>query len=171
MIFIKRLSKTPYVKQFNENACGPAVLEMIYRYYGIKNVSQEKIYEEYRELDSHSPGNYLMTTDNIVIDARKRGFASFWGRADYDNIENTVKLLKVFIEKLKTPVIVCQKFSEEEPLIGHFRIVLSLDKDFIYLHDPYIGVRFQKWPIQKFFDFWKPTGLNVTGGVFIIIKK
>ena len=34
-----------------------------------------------------------------------------------------------------------------------------------------IGGAYQKWEAQKFMEFWQPTGQNVTGGIFVIIKK
>ncbi|RJP43623.1 hypothetical protein C4587_02685 [Candidatus Parcubacteria bacterium] len=172
-MFLKRPTKTPYAVQFNLNACGPAVLEMVYRYNGLKNISQEKLYSEYQGLEPHGSGNYRMTTDNLVSDARKKGLNSFWARANYESSDDVKNLLETLTKQLRIPVIVCQKLSDQYPQIGHFRVVLSIDKDNISLHDPSpdIGGASQKWPIQKFIDFWKPTGQNVTGGIFIVIKK
>jgi len=70
-------------------------------------------------------------------------------------------------------VIVCQKFSYEQPLIGHFRIVVGVEDNIVYIHDPCIkdGGAFRELGIDKFVEFWKPTGENVKGGIFIVIKK
>lgn len=173
MFFKKKPLKVPYAAQLNRNACGAAVLEMVYNYYGMKDIFQEKLYEKYQELEPYGSGNYRLSTDNLVLDARNKGFISFWGRADYTNLENAVSLLQTFVKDLRVPVIVCQKFTTEQPLIGHFRVVLMADKDLIYFHDPNpdIGGASQKWPTRKFMEFWQPTGDNVTGGIFVIIKK
>jgi hypothetical protein len=114
-----------------------------------------------------------MTTDNLVHDARTRGFNSGWARVNYSSAEDSVGLLKVLVKGKKIPVIVCQKFTETQPLIGHFRIVLGMDKKNVYLHDPSIeiGGANISWPINKFMDFWQPTGANVTGGIFCYFCK
>jgi len=68
---------------------------------------------------------------------------------------------------------VCQRFSDKSPLIGHFRIVIGLGNDTIILHDPHPkhGGEAVRWNKERFIDFWKKTGKNVTGGVFVVIKK
>lgn len=106
-------------------------------------------------------------------DSRKRGFISGWSRVNYLNIEDSINLLKILVVDNKIPIIVCQKFTEEQPIIGHFRIVLGIDENFVYLHDPNseIGGLKLKWSINKFMDFWQWTGDNVTGGVFCFISK
>lgn len=58
-----KLLKVPYITQFDPNACGPAVLHMIYEYYDLKNVSQEIIFDIYQELEPHGSGNLRMTTE------------------------------------------------------------------------------------------------------------
>ncbi len=169
----ERILEVPFIPQINSNACGAAVLEMIYNYYGLKDISQKKLFKKYQELEPHGSGNYRFSTNALLLDARQKGFSSFWGRADYVDIENSIGLLKIFINDLHIPVIVCQKFTEEQPMIGHFRIVLGINNRSIYLHDPNksIGGAFKKWNIKKFLEFWQPTGNNVTGGVFVVIKK
>lgn len=169
----KRKLRVPYIAQINENACGVAVLEMVYKYHGMENISQEDIFNKYKELEPHGSGNIRLNTDSLVADAMGRGFLSFWARADFNNIESSLDLLKRLTLDSKTPVIVCQKFSDEQPLIDHFRIVVGVRDNIIYLHDPHIenGGAFKEWEISKFMEFWKPTGANVTGGIFVVIKK
>lgn len=174
---IKKFNKdcigVPYVSQINENACGAAVLEMIYKYYGLDNISQEGIFNKYKKLEPHGSDNFILSTDSLVSDAQGRGFLSFWARTDYNDKENSSDLLRRLTIDSKIPVIVCQKFTDELPLIGHFRIVVGVRGNIVYLHDPHAknGGAFKKWEINKFMEFWKPTGKNVTGGVFIVIKK
>ena len=171
--FFKKRLEVPYIKQINENACGAAVLEMVYKYYGLNNIFQNEIYNKYKEFEPHGSGNTRISVDDIVFDARERNFISFWARADYNNKENSVNLLKLLTVNFKIPIIVCQKFSDEEPLMGHFRIVVGVKDNIIYVHDPSMGngSAFEKWEIDKFIRFWEPTGENVKGGIFIIIKK
>ena len=106
------------------------------------------------------------------MDARSKGFKTGWARANWSNPLDSISLLQLLTDA-GIPVIVCQKFTEEQPLIGHFRIVLGVDKEKIYLHDPNpeIGGPNIEWAIEKFIDFWKPTGDNVTGGILIFVSK
>lgn len=163
----------PYIPQINENACGAAVLEMIYRFYGLKSSSQEELFKKYQVLEPHGSGNFRFNTESLVSDALGRGLMSFWARAQYDSPESVIDLLMRLVVGSKIPVIVCHKFTDEQPLIGHFRIVVGIKGDIVYVHDPNIdiGGAFQEWKIQKFLEFWRPTGENVVGGIFVIIKK
>ncbi len=166
------LLEVPYVQQFNTNTCGAAVLEMIYKYNGLKNISQQELMVKYQELEPHGSGNYRMTTDSLITDARARGFNAGWIRVNWESIKDSISLIKVFMD-FGIPVIVCQKFTNELPSIGHFRIVLGIQGEIIYLHDPNIetGGANLEWPISKFMEFWKPTGDNVTGGILCFINK
>jgi len=167
-----KLLQVPYIPQINANACGAAVLEMVYKYYGLDNITQQELMDEYQELEPHGSGNFRLTTDNLVLDARKRGFESEWSRADLESLDEVTALLNFLIDN-KAPLIVCQKFTEALPLIGHFRIVVGIDNKTIYLHDPSseIGGANLTWSVDKFLSFWQPTGANVTGGVFVIINR
>lgn len=171
--FKKNKLKVPYISQVNDAACGPAVLEMVYKYYGIANISQENIFNKYKEFEPLGSGNYRLTTVNLVNDALGMGFSSFWARADYNDKEKIVDLLRRLVIDSKIPLIVCQKFTNEQPQLGHFRIVVGMKNNIVYIHDPHVkdGGAFKEWSIDKFMEFWKPTGSNVTGGIFIVIKK
>jgi len=92
-LFKKKLG-VPYIPQINENACGAAVLEMVYKYYGLENISQDEIFNKYKEFEPYGSGNIRLSTDNLVSDALGRGFLSFWARGDYNNKENSINLLK-----------------------------------------------------------------------------
>jgi predicted double-glycine peptidase len=160
----------PYVAQFNGTACGAAALEMVYKYYGKSDVSQEDIYNKYQEIEPEFGKVSRISTANLVSDAQSRGFQSFWKRVNYLDRDEALSVLKTYLN-LKIPVIVCQQFTKKSPKIGHFRVVFGVDdEDNIYFHDPRFG-GFKKWPIEQFMDYWQPTGQNVTGGVYIIVKK
>lgn len=167
-----KILKLDYIPQININACGAAVLEMVYKYHGLNNISQQELMEKYQEFEPHGSGNFRLTTDNLVADARSKGFNTGWIRANWSSPIDSVSLLKLLIDN-GISIIVCQKFTNEQPLIGHFRIVLGVDKEKVYLHDPNpdIGGANVEWGIEDFIDFWKPTGDNVTGGILIFISK
>lgn len=164
--------KVPYFPQININACGAAVLEMVYKYYGRESFFQQELMKRYQELEPHGSGNFRLSTSNLVNDAREKGFNAGWARANWRSTTDVLALLQWSLNS-GVPLIVCQKFTVEQPLIGHFRIVVGLDKENVYLHDPNleIGGKNLKWPISKFVDFWQETGQNVTGGVFVFIIK
>lgn len=162
----------PFVSQISKNACGAAVLEMVYGYYGLKNISQKAIFDKYKRLEPHGSGNNIISTSNLVSDASGRGFLSFWAKVDYTSKEDSRDLFIRLVMNSKIPIIACQKFTDKEPLIGHFRIVVGVKDNIVYVHDPFLmDGAFQEWDIDKFMDYWQPTGQNVTGGVFIVIKK
>lgn len=169
--------KVPYISQINDNACGAAVLEMVYKCYGLEDILQEEIYEKYKKLEPHGTGNFRIDTNMLVSDALSRGFLSFWAKANYSNTKECFKLLKLLTQESKIPVIVCQQFTkkQEHSGLGHFRLVVgvSTKDNVIYVHDPHkeLGGEYQEWELDKFVDYWQPTGENVTGGIFVVIKK
>ncbi len=161
-----------YIPQINTNACGAAVLEMIYRYYGLNNFSQEVLMNTYQVLEPHGSGNFQLTTDTLIFDARSKGFNAGWIRANWGNPADSISLLRMIINA-GIPAIVCQTFTNDQPLIGHFRIVVGVGENTVYLHDPNsnIGGANMEWTIEKFLYFWRQTGNNVTGGVLIFISR
>ncbi len=167
-----KILKVDYIPQININACGAAVLEMIYKYYDLQGLSQQDLMEKYKELEPHGSGNFMLSTDNLVLDARSKGLNAGWIRANWQDRIGSISLLRVLVDS-GVPVIVCQKFTEGQPLIGHFRIVLGIDEEKVCLHDPSVetGGANIEWTVEKFMDFWKPTGQNVTGGILVFISK
>lgn len=163
----------PFVQQSHINSCGAAALEMIYRYYGIKNVDQMDIFNRHKKPNPVSTSDFYIETDDLINDSQQRGFNNArWERIDINNRDLTTGILSRFIKK-GIPTIACQQFTEERPDIGHFRVILKANPDCILVHDPHFqyGGKKVKWTIEKFINFWRPTGNNVTGGVLIIIEK
>ena len=70
------------------------------------------------------------------------------------------------------PIIVCQQYTKEQSIIGHFRIVVGIGNKYIYLHDPdrNFGGKNIRWTHEKFFNYWQATGMNVTGGTYFLIE-
>ena len=163
----------PYVSQINEHACGAAALEMVYRYYrsgAEDHFSQTALFTEHAEFEPHGSGARRITTDNIVAAARKRELFAGWGRVSTDRVER-LEQLRFFLLKEKVPLIACQQFSEGEPLLGHFRVLLAADENRAFLHDPHPkrGGPSLEWKMNKLTKFWRHSGQNVTGGVAIWI--
>lgn len=161
----------PYVKQINPNACGAAVLEMIYKFYGIEDISQNDLMQKYQEFEPHGSRNYRLSSETLVIDAKERNFDAVLFRANYKDKQDCLAKLYEFVELNKLPVIVCQKFTNEQPLMGHFRLVVGMNEDFIYVHDPFQDIEGNEaeWTSDQFFEFWQPTGEDVTGGIGCLI--
>lgn len=163
----------PYLNQINDNACGAAVLAMVYQYYGRKNILQTKIFRQYCEKEPHGSGNLRITTDNLVRDAKGRGFDADRGRVNLENRSEVFSLLKKFILE-KSPLVVVQQFTKEQAHLGHFRVVVGINEEnqTILVHDPHssLGGPSKVWALDKFIDFWRETGQNVTGGVYVWIK-
>lgn len=164
--------KVPYVQQYNDYACGAAVLEMVFKYYNVKNVSQEDIYEKNKELEPHGTGNFRITTQDLVDEAESRNFKAYFKQVNYFSKKESIETLKDFIEK-NIPVIVCQQFTSAQNIIGHFRVVIGVDNKYVYVHDPHkdIGSEELKMSHREFVNLWQKTGDNVIGGIYIIIIK
>ena len=164
--------KVPYVKQINEAACGVAALEMVYKWYGVTNFFQEKTFNAYKALEPHNTGNLRITTDDLVKNARDNGFNSGWLRVNYASVEDSLFALKIFLNKVKIPIIVCQQ-SKTDPRLGHFKVVIDVKDREIFFHDPnqVLNGENLNCPIETFLKCWQPTGYNVTGGVFIFITN
>jgi predicted double-glycine peptidase len=161
-----------YIRQTNDWSCGPACLEMVYRFYGLTGVSQRHIYDQLKTTDPHKGGKFQVTTDGMVADAVARGFAARWLRINLSSTNEMEAQLSEFLQR-GIPLIACQRFSNEKPLQGHYRIITDLDDTSIYAHDPLVrgGGAHQRKDISAFLEFWKRTGVNVTGGVAIEIMK
>ncbi|MDP3953271.1 MAG: papain-like cysteine protease family protein [bacterium] len=168
---MKRIN-VPYVAQTDDGSCGAAALEMIYKYYGEEDISQDKIFEKHKSKDLEESGVMGIATDDLVDDARERGFISYWGRADVSNKEDSLRQLRKFLDR-KIPLIVEQQSTSDKKL-GHYRVVFGVDNKYVYLHDPddrddELGGASVKVPIDRFMELWHKTGKNVTGGLFIFI--
>jgi uncharacterized protein YvpB len=155
------------IKQIHPNACGVGALEMVYRYFGITNFSQEEIFNKYKTLEPHGSGNYMILTKDLLIDTQERGL-----KADMCKFFNFTSKELNFLRQIiisGIPIIVCQQFSKESPLIGHFRLVIGFEGKNIIFNDPFTG---QTLIIseKEFIELWQPTGQNVTGGIFLVIR-
>ncbi|MFH1065097.1 MAG: cysteine peptidase family C39 domain-containing protein [Nanoarchaeota archaeon] len=111
------------VKPFKSSPahCGPGVFKMILGYYGIERTEKELAKElKWNERDG-------VTARNIIKAAKKYGLEGFIK----DN--SSIKDIRHYVLEKKIPVIV-EWFLEDE---GHFCVVVGIDKNNIYLMDPF----------------------------------
>jgi ABC-type bacteriocin/lantibiotic exporter with double-glycine peptidase domain len=166
------LLDVPHRKQINATSCGAAALEMVYKFYRPSKLSvfdQAKVYRKAAHLEPHGSGNYQMSSAAIVSAAQGRGLKA--GLARFPN--DKTAMLKEFRGQLEagSPVIVCQQFSKEQPLLGHFRVVVGLDGETLKVHDPHLDHGPVDWSADDFLAAWQATSLNVTGLVAILIER
>lgn len=127
------------VKSFRQQSgrCGPAVLKMVFEYYGRKMAEIELA-----KLTKCDPAQGV-AGEVLVSTAKKLGFkAELKNGATFKEIENYVKIKKI-------PVIV-DWFSGDD---GHYSVVVDIDKKFIYLQDPELG-RVRKMDRRTFQRVW-----------------
>jgi len=170
-VFLGIMLEIPYKKQIHHNACAIAALEMVYRYYRpsmAAKFSQRKEFQKLKELEPHGSGNFRVSTDNIIKLARKKRLYANWGRVSSDP-DVLYQQIEYFIKDQKIPLIVCQRYTVQQPQIGHFRVLLGVYKDEFFLHDPCpkTGGPMLRLGIDKCIDCWRYTGANVTGGVAV----
>jgi len=160
----------PFIRQIHIDSCGAAALEMVYKYYGIENISQEEIFNGSKKHDIGN-GRFILKEETLVSDAENRDFCAQILQFTFENIKDMAETLNVSIE-CKIPLIVCQQ-SEENSVLGHYRIVIGVDKKNIYFQDPNMrkNFKYMKWPHEKFFNHWKPNGKTVLGNTCTIITK
>lgn len=119
-----------------ENYCGPSCLKMVLDYYGIEKSEKELV-----RLSGTS--KHGVTGEDMLKVAKKfklKGFIK-------DNVD--IKDLRKYVNKKKIPVIVSW-FSEDD---GHYSVVVNLDRENIYLQDPYLG-HVRAMSIKKFKRLW-----------------
>lgn len=140
------LAVKPFQETLYTNMCGPAVLKMVFGYYGL-----EKTEQELSELCGNAKN---LSTDDHTI---KKIAESFGFKIEIQNL-STVKDIKTWLDK-KIPVIVDwftrgrQDYDDSEVPDGHYSVVIGLDDENIYLQDPEIG-RLRTLKIKDFMRVW-----------------
>jgi len=147
-----------------------AALSAIYRYYDF-NRSEMDIWQKRRRKRPEAEGDFIWVSD-LVDDARENGFDAEWIKMDLSNLTMIKKILKQ-LNHNGVPVIICNRYAKQQPKIGHARIVTDISNTSIYMHDPdpKIGGASQRWDWNTFMESWQPSGEEVTGGVYIVIKR
>ena len=128
----------PYHKQENDYYCGPAVLQMVFEFLGIKK-SQEELANELGTTEKYG------TSNKAMIEA-----TSAEGFNVIDKEGATIDEVKDFI-KQNLPVIV--DFIEPTDNLEHFAIVTGFENRDVVLNDPYNGQDF-KISEEDFLNRW-----------------
>lgn len=162
--------KVPYVQQSQGNTCMAAVLSAVYKYYGL-NRSEMDIWTTNKTPRLEGEG-YFMLNEDVVKDARDNGFSAELiqiNLSDLSSVKMTLKQLK----NEGVPVIICNQYSKEQPEFGHARIITDISNTSVYMHDPdpKIGGASQGWNWSSFMNSWQKSGKEVTGGIYIVIKR
>lgn len=70
--------------------------------------------------------------------------------------------------KIGVPIIVCQKFRDDQ-IIGHFRIVIGLTDKTVIVNDPELKQSTSKIRKDSFLLKWEKCSNEVIGGEFVVI--
>lgn len=143
---MKFLSIKPFQETLHKGYCGPAVLKMVLRYYGI-----EKSEKELAKLAGTTKNG---GTDDKTI---ARVLKKFGLKSEIRNNTNLSDVKKCLDRGV--PVIVDwftrgrKDYPDSAVADGHYSIVVGLDKKFIYLQDPEIG-KIRKLARDDFLRVW-----------------
>ncbi len=167
--------EVPYKTQFSAGACGLAAFEMVLRYFRPSRAtqfSQRKMFKKLAKTEPHGSGNYSVLANDILKLALGRNLHAGIGEISTDPME-IGEQLEYFIVRNNVPVIACQRYSDDQPMLGHYRVIYGLHEGGVLLHDPCPnnGGKGLSWSIDKVHDYWRKTGQNVVGGVAIWLSS
>ncbi|MEW6374741.1 MAG: C39 family peptidase [Thermodesulfobacteriota bacterium] len=135
--------EVPYFKQEKSTTCGPACIRMVLEYNGIR-LSEKELEDIF---ETSWLGN---TCEELASEVEKLGLLS-------EVVENfTMETLKETLNR-GIPVIALL-----DPAVlygglqgfGHFVIIIGLEQNVIYYHDPDMGIELVK-DVQLFFTVWE----------------
>jgi ABC-type bacteriocin/lantibiotic exporter with double-glycine peptidase domain len=136
--------KVPYFKQDTDYTCGPATLQMVLAFYGIR-ISEEKLAKLLETNDD------VGTRHNSMIDfSREEGFNVFV------NTCSKVEEIRRFINEGKSVIV---HFLEPDGNVGHYSVVVGIDDNSIFLNDPWNGENFEM-NIPDFEKRWRDDDLD-----------
>jgi len=118
----------PYFKQDTDYSCGPASLEMILGYFGIRRSERDLMHE----LHSNSE---VGSRHQRIINA-----LTGYGLHVYVNNESSIEEVAFYLEQ-ELPVLV--HYIEPTTDEGHYSVVVGMPEADIVLNDPYNGERFR----------------------------
>ncbi|MDD5111959.1 MAG: C39 family peptidase [Candidatus Altiarchaeota archaeon] len=119
--------------------CGPAIIRGVMRYYGVSR-SEGEIAQSVI-----SPSG--ITNINDMADyLTGNGLSILF----YEGPATTMEVIENAVCEEKRPVIVLQRFNGTNDVnSGHYRVIVGLDADFVYMQDPYQGLM-----RVSYGDFW-----------------
>lgn len=159
--------RVQHIEQKGETHCGPACLEMVYRYFDINDATQDSIWEEKKTTRPDGTASF-MTTSNMAQDLIEKKFQVLLGQLYLDptQCKNSIKSILA----AEIPIIACKQWDHDRTY-GHFVVIVGVVGDEIIYLDPDHGPGPQTKSIEKFIGEWEPTGEEVIGGQFIIMSK
>ncbi|MFA6909441.1 MAG: cysteine peptidase family C39 domain-containing protein [Patescibacteria group bacterium] len=128
----------PYYKQKNAYFCGPAVMQMILAYYGIRT-TQTALARRMRTNTRRG------TTYRMMIATARR-----YGLRLTTNRRGTLRQLKRESSLYPT----CVEYAERDNNEAHYAIIKVVQKDRIILYDPYFGKDYIL-PRSEFLARWR----------------
>ena len=142
----------PYVHQAKPNSCGAACLLMVYKYFGLNELTEQEVFSSV--VGSNSAGSFFphCRTYRMVADAISRGFAAtgFFSIATKDTI--------LFCRDAKIELILLVRLRNTG--CGHFGVVSNATNGQIYLLDPNATIKPIHIPFNQLDDRMATTGLR-----------
>jgi ABC-type bacteriocin/lantibiotic exporter with double-glycine peptidase domain len=135
--------KVPFYKQKTLYYCGPACLQMIFHFYGVKKKQDVLAREAKTKEKTGTPHK------NMVKTILKNKFYC------YVNNESTLHEVRHFID-LGIPVIV--NYVEISSNDIHYAVIVGYKKDFLILNDPWNGKNLRltdNFFKARWFDYYK----------------
>ncbi len=140
------LQVKPFQETLHGSFCGPAVIKMVFDFYGINKTEAEVAILSNKDEDlGISDADIKRTLEGEGLRVEIKNFASF-------------EDIQAALDK-GAPVIVDwmtrgrYDYDEDEVVDGHYSVVVGLDDESIYLQDPEVG-RMRTIPKEDFIRVW-----------------
>jgi uncharacterized protein YvpB len=156
---MRKIISVPYVRQTNGYFCGPAVIEMLLGFSGVKATQKELAKTgKTKSYRAKVPGTMH---NGLIKIARKYGFYC------YVHESSSLHLLKHFIID-GYPVVV--NYTNPSNNEGHYSVVTGFDEKDIIMNDPWEGENF-KIKKEEFLKRWLDKELNTKRWMLVLSKK
>lgn len=162
--------RVPFFVQHDESSCGAAAMQMAFHHLRPNsNLNPKRLFEKLRQI---SPvGSTEVSINALEEEAIARGLAADWGIFSNEPAR-LKKQLSHFTDVEEVPVVALQQLSDTEPVLGHYRIVIGVDGDTIFYHDPISRLgRATSVSVDRFIEMWRPSGGSVKGGIGLWMSK
>jgi len=159
--FMKKFRLLKATRQSTEYSCGASALQAVLSYWG-KDLDEDELMRLLHT--SPETGTY---PEDIVRVARELGFeAEVIENLTLDEVEKSTKK--------GNPVIICGQAwisrEEAEKAVtddwedGHYVVILAVDKEHVYLEDPFVRLGKGFMPRQAFEEHWHNIGRKTLAG-------
>lgn len=156
--------KISSIKQRDDSACGPTVIQMALKYFGIKHSFKDiATVSAYKKKDGLSNTDLVRVLKKFNLNIKEKANAEWSDLVRYNNQKNVIIVSWML-----------------DGYIGHFSVVESVDKNFIKLADPHTGtvVKMEKIMFMRLWmdydDLWYPkknTDIQLRWMVIVSKKK